>query len=94
VIRSFGDEDVENFFRFGKTTHRKGWTNVAKIVSRKLDMLDYSRELIDLRSPPNNRLEKLNNDLEGYYSIRINDQWRIIFKWDHQPYDVKVVDYH
>lgn len=57
-------------------------------------MLDYAKELIDLQSPPSNRLEKLKGNLEGFYSIRINDQWRVIFKWDSQPYEVSVVDYH
>lgn len=57
-------------------------------------MIDYARDLIDLRSPPSNCFEKLKGDLEGFYSIRVNDQWRIIFKWDVQPFDVNVVDYH
>ena len=51
-------------------------------------------ELEDLRSPPGNRLESLSRKLQGYYSIRINDQWRIVFKWDTQPYDVQIMDYH
>ncbi len=94
MIRSFATKDLENFFRLGKTAHRYGWSHVANIVKRKLDMLDYAKQLMDLRSPPNNSLEKLKDDLEGFYSIRINAQWRIIFKWDSQPYDVKVIDYH
>ena len=94
MIRSFVEKDVENFFLFGKANHRKGWGQVATIVKRKLDMLDYAKELIDLLSPPSNRLEKLKGNLEGFYSIRVNDQWRVIFRWDSQPYDVSVVDYH
>lgn len=94
MIFSFGDEDLERFFKSGKASHRFGWFQVANIVRRKLDMLDYAKELYDLRSPPNNCLEKLKDDLEGFYSIRVNDQWRIIFKWDFRPYDVQVVDYH
>lgn len=67
---------------------------MANIAKRKLDMLDYAKALSDLRSPPNNRLERLNGDLEGFYSIRINDQWRIIFRWDTVPYEVSIADYH
>ena len=94
VIHSFRDKDVERFFQCGKVNHRKGWFRIANIVKRKLDMLDYAKELIDLRSPPSNCLERLQGNLEGFYSIRINDQWRVIFKWNFQPYDVAVVDYH
>lgn len=81
MIRSFADKDVEMFFLYGKKNHRKGWCQVGKIVKRKLDMLDYAKEIFDLRSPPGNSLEKLKDDLEGFYSIRVNDQWRVIFKY-------------
>lgn len=94
MIDSFADESVEIFFRCGKIDHHKGWAQVANIAKRKLDMLDYAKELIDLRSPPSNHLEKLKGSLEGYYSIRINDQWRVVFKWISFPYDVSIVDYH
>ncbi len=57
-------------------------------------MLQYAHNLKDLKAPPSNCLESLKGNLKGYYSIRVNDQWRIIFKWDSQPYDVSVVDYH
>lgn len=94
VIRSFQDDDVERFFKKGTVPLRKGWANVKSIAQRKLDMMQYAKELKDLRTPPANRLESLSGDLKGYYSIRINDQWRIIFRWDTQPYDVQIVDYH
>ncbi len=94
VIRSFKDEDIEVFFRRGIQPRKKGWASAYKIAKRKLDMLDYAKELKDLRSPPGNHLESLFGDLQGYYSIRINDQWRIVFGWDQQPYDVCIVDYH
>lgn len=94
AIRSFKDEDVELFFKNGKQPRRKGWANAYKIAKRKLDMLDYAKELKDLRSPPGNQLEPLKGDLKGYYSIRINDQWRVVFAWDRQPYDVCIIDYH
>jgi len=58
-------------------------------------MLDYAHQLDDLRSPPGNRLEALKGDLAGFHSIRINDQWRVIFRWtDVGPTEVDVVDYH
>ena len=93
-IRSFGDEETADFFTHGKIPRKKGWTSISNIVRRKLDMLDYAKELRDLRSPPQNRLEALSKNLVGYYSIRVNDQWRIVFKWDQQPFDVSVKDYH
>ena len=94
VIKSFKDKDTENFFEKGINPRKKGWAGVRKIARRKLDMLYYSKSLKDLKSPPNNHLESLGGKLKGYYSIRINDQWRIIFKWDKEPYDVKITDYH
>lgn len=94
AIRSFKDADAENFFRKGQKPIKKGWASAHKIVRRKLDMLNYANELKDLRSPPGNHLESLVDDLKGYYSIRINDQWRIVFGWDKQPYDVRIMDYH
>jgi proteic killer suppression protein len=94
VIRSFHDDEDEAFFKTGNAPRRKGWGSVGKIVKRKLDMLHYASDLKDLLSPPNNRLESLSGNLKGFYSIRINDQWRIVFKWDKQPYDVRIMDYH
>ncbi len=58
-------------------------------------MLDYAKELRDLRAPPGNRLEALKGELEGFHSIRVNDQWRIVFRWtDSGPADVDICDYH
>lgn len=94
VIRSFEDEEAALFFHTGRVPRKKGWTNAKKIVQRKLDMLQYASELKDLRNPPGNRLEALDGNLKGCYSIRINDRWRIVFKWDNQPYDVQIMDYH
>ena len=94
AIRSFKDADAEAFFKKGLRARKKGWDQVREIVRRKLDMLHYASELHDLRSPPNNRLERLKGDLSGLYSIRINDQWRIVFSWDHEPFNVCIMDYH
>jgi len=79
AIRSFKDSNVEAFFKRGIPARKKGWNLACDVVRRKLDMLHYAKELKDLRSPPNNRLESLRGDLAGLYSIRINDQWRIVF---------------
>jgi toxin HigB-1 len=94
VIRSFQDDDTAAFFKNGRVPQRKGWASVRSIVRRKLDMLHYASELKDLRNPPGNRLETLSGNLKDCYSIRINDQWRIVFRWDRQPYDVRIMDYH
>jgi proteic killer suppression protein len=95
AIQSFADRDAEAFFVNQTVGKRVGWTQIRGIVRRKLDMMHYAVNLRDLRSPPGNRLEALKNDLEGYHSIRINDQWRIVFRWtDVGPVDVAIVDYH
>ena len=95
AIRSFAGEKVKEFFEWGRAGTRLGWANVARIVARKLDMLDYATELRDLGSPPGNRLERLKGRWRGYHSIRVNDQWRVVFRWsDLGPEDVDVVDYH
>ncbi len=94
-ILSFGDKLTREFFETGKVPKGVGWGNVASVAMRKLDIIDYANDLKDLKSPPNNRLEPLKGDLEGLYSIRINDQWRIIFRWSKQgPEEVQIVDYH
>ncbi len=95
AIQSFADTEVETFFIGGFAPKRAGWAGVAQVVKRKLDMLDYAHRLDDLRSPPGNRLEALKGNLVGLHSIRINDRWRVIFRWtDAGPADVDVVDYH
>ncbi len=63
-------------------------------AERKLQMLDSVVELLDLRSPPGNRLEKLEGDRQGQHSIRINKQWRVCFVWSDEPCDVEITDYH
>lgn len=95
AIRSFGDKTTETFFLHGEAPKKAGWRAVAAIAARKLDMIQYAARLDDLKAPPANRLEKLRGDLAGFHSIRINDQWRIIFMWHpNGPTDVKIVDYH
>lgn len=95
AIRSFANPAVERFFREGVLARGLGWEARAKIVARKLDMLDYADVLSDLHSPPGNRLEALRGDLRGLHSIRVNDQWRIVFRWTPSgPAEVDVRDYH
>lgn len=70
-------------------------TDIKSTVLRKLDLIQGAEKLIDLRSPPGNRLEALSGDLKDFYSIRVNDQWRIIFRWESdKAHEVKLVDYH
>lgn len=68
---------------------------MARIARRKLDMLHYADTLDDLRSPPGNRLEVLRGELKGCHSIRINDRWRLVFRWTEQgPTRARITDYH
>ena len=94
-IQSFTGHAVQRVFVGGTVPKRVGWVGVAKVAARKLDMLDYAHKLTDLASPPGNRLEDLKGILAGYHSIRINDQWRVVFRWTGSgPADVDILDYH
>lgn len=95
AIQSFSDRNTERFFTTGELGKGIGWESVIKVARRKLDMIHYATRLDDLRAPPGNRLESLSGDLQGFHSIRINDQWRIVFRWtDTGPCDVRIADYH
>lgn len=92
VIRSFGDNRSEALFADEFVSAFQG---VARRAKRKLEALNAAKRLEDLRVPPSNRLEKLKGDLKDFYSIRINDQWRIIFKWRAgDAHEVRIIDYH
>jgi len=93
VIRGFRDEETERLFiREGS---RKLPEDIQKFALRKLAILDAAETLQDLAIPPGNRLEKLAGDRAGQHSIRINDRWRICFRWsDGDAYDVEIADYH
>jgi proteic killer suppression protein len=96
VILSFADRATEDLHH-GRTTGRTRRlpSEIVRGVLRKLDMLNAAQNLSDLRVPPANRLEALKGDLEGFHSIRVNDQWRIIFRWEEGgATDVALVDYH
>ena len=93
MIRSFRDRDTERLFQ--RRPVRKLGSDIQKVALRRLRMLDAATVLDDLRLPPGNRLEKLKGDRAGQHSIRINQQWRICFRWrSGDAYDVEIVDYH
>jgi proteic killer suppression protein len=97
VIRGFGDQGTEDIFDGNNTAaaRRLCPRSLWDVVYRKLDQLDSSAELVDLRIPPGNRLEALKGSWKGFHSIRINDQYRICFRWtDAGPDEVQIVDYH
>ena len=92
MIRSFRCADTE-FLARGK--HVRRFESVANVARRKLRQLEIANRLDDLRVPPGNRLEALRGGRQGQYSIRINDQWRVCFRWSgHGAEDVEIVDYH
>ena len=93
MIKNFLDKETEKFYLTGKS--KKISSTIQKVALRKLDYLNSAVELDDLRIPPANRLEKLSGSLKGFYSIRINNQYRIIFRFeDGLCFDVKIIDYH
>ena len=93
MIISFGNSETEKIWN-GELI-KKLPREIQQIGRRKLRMLNNSINLTDLRVPPANRLEKLAGKLKDYYSIRINDQWRIIFKWSSgNASEVEILDYH
>jgi len=92
VIRSFADKATEALFEQGR--HRSFGT-ASTVALRKLKLLDMVEKLDELRIPPGNRLELLKGSRAGQHSIRVNDQYRVCFRWtEHGPEDVEVVDYH
>ncbi len=91
-IQSFKCDDTRRLFD-GQRVAR--WVSVERPALRKLAQLDWSVLLADLKVPPGNRLEALKGDRKGQHSIRINDQWRVCFRWqDDGAHDVEIVDYH
>lgn len=96
MIKSFGSKTAEDVFNGNSSKYsRKVPNTILKVARRKLDMLNAAVHIDDLRIPPNNRLEQLKGDLSKYYSIRINDQYRVIFIWEsNNAYEIDIVDYH
>ncbi len=95
MIKSFGNKIAEQLYfdKRGKAL-KKFPSELHRVARRKILYIHDADQLIDLKVPPGNRLEALKGDLKGYHSIRINDQWRVIFKWDGGAEDVQIVDYH
>src|SRR5262249_40472325 len=92
MIRSFGDKATEALFRDERVRRFEG---IARPAKRKLEAVNAASRLGDLAIMPSNRLEKLKGNLKDVYSIRINDQWRVIFKWiEGEPHDVRILGYH
>ena len=96
MISSFGDVPTQDLYDGTSSRRiRQIPPDIQKVALRKLDMVNHAHELRDLRVPPGNRLEPLRGDLEGYHSIRVNDQWRIVFRWEGiNAYEVRLMDYH
>lgn len=93
MIESFGNKETERIWN-GEWV-KKIPKEIQEIGRRKLRMLNNSQDLTDLKVPPSNQLEKLKGNLRGFYSIRINDQWRIIFAWHSgNASEVEILDYH
>ena len=93
MIKSFRDKETEKIFN--RHLSKKLPQNIQPLARRKLVILDSATVLDTLRVPPGNRLEALKGDRKGQHSIRINDQWRICFKWrSGDAYDVEIADYH
>jgi proteic killer suppression protein len=96
VIASFGDQTTEDLFHGRQTSRvRRYPQEIIERAMRKLDMLNAAHQLEDLRYPPANYLESLRGDLAGQHSVRVNQQWRIIFRWSgRDAHQVILIDYH
>jgi proteic killer suppression protein len=93
MIESFADPETERFYKTGRSPRLP--PEIRKRAAMRLTQLDAAVEVEDLRTPPSNRLEALRGDRKGQWSIRINDQWRVCFRFDNgDAYDVEIVDYH
>jgi proteic killer suppression protein len=93
MIISFGDKETKKIWEGERV--KSFATDIQETARRKLRMLNNSQDLTDLLIPPSNRLEKLKGNLKEFYSIRINNQWRIIFKWNNgNVQEVEIIDYH
>ena len=92
MIQSFADKDTEEVF---DSESNRRFAAISRVALRKLIQLNQANDLRDLATPPGNRLEALKGRLSGFHSIRINDQWRIVFRWtDSGPFQVAIIDYH
>ena len=92
MILSFADKDTENLF---VTERSRRFGSISRVALRRLIQMNQATSLGDLAVPPGNRLEALRGDRSGFHSVRVNDQWRIVFRWTpFGPEQVSIVDYH
>lgn len=92
MIQSFADRDTQELFFSGRN---RRFSPISRVALRKLIQMNQARTLNDLAVPPGNRLEVLRGNLLGFYSIRVNSQWRIVFRWTELgPEQVEIMDYH
>jgi len=96
MIWNFRDKRTEDIYHHRDSKEQRSFPQeLLKIAQRKLDLLNGAAKIEDLRIPPGNRLHKLDKDLKGFWSISVNDQWRIIFRWENgDSVDVQITDYH
>ncbi|WP_209391445.1 type II toxin-antitoxin system RelE/ParE family toxin [Chryseobacterium sp. RR2-3-20] len=93
MIVNFGNKETEKIWK--GIISKKLPREIQEVARRKLKMINNSIDVNDLRIPPANRLEKLKGDLKEFYSIRINNQWRVVFKWENgNAFEVEIMDYH
>ena len=92
MIQSFADPETRALFLTGSS---RRWSGIARMAVRRLQAIDFASSVEDLKNPPGNRLEKLKGGRQGQWSIRINDQFRVCFRWDGKDaWEVEIVDYH
>lgn len=96
MIVSFGDRATEDLYHDRPTSRARRFPrDIIDAALIKMDMLNGAGTILDLRSPPGNRLETLKGELKGYHSIRVNDQWRLVFRWEgNNAQEVRLMDYH
>ena len=96
MIASFGDRATEDLYHGRPTARSRRFPrDVVDAALVKMDSLNGAASMLDLRSPPGNRLEVLKGDLKGWHSIRVNDRWRLIFRWQgNEAHKVRLTDYH
>lgn len=96
MIKSFGDKATADLFHNRPSRYARRFPrSIVRSALNKLDVIEGALKLQDLQAPPGNRLEALKGDLQGYYSIRVNDQWRIVFRWsEDSALEVALADYH
>jgi proteic killer suppression protein len=96
VIASFADAGTADLYHGRRSKKSRRFpADLAAAAVRKLDMLNAARALVDLRSPPGNRLELLRGNWTGFHSIRVNEQWRVVFRWSEgHAHEVQIIDYH